>query len=78
MKEKGVLNDGKIKINNANFEIVKDKIQNSYVKDVNVAQNEITLNQISYGNKITIEIPIKFKKQENFEDNYFDKENEIA
>lgn len=78
VKEKGVLNDGKIKINNANFEIVKDKIQNSYVKDVNVAQNEITLNQISYGNKITIEIPIKFKKQENFEDNYFDKENEIA
>lgn len=78
VKEKGVLNDGKIKINNANFEIVKDKIQNSYVKDVNVAQNEITLNQIPYGNKITIEIPIKFKKQENFEDNYFDKENEIA
>lgn len=78
VKEKGVLNDGKIKINNANFEIVKDKIQNSYVKDVNVAQNEITLNRISYGNKITIEIPIKFKKQENFEDNYFDKENEIA
>lgn len=58
VKDKGVLNDAKIKIENANFKIIKDKIQNSYIKEINENTNEITLNSIVYGNDIEIEIPV--------------------
>lgn len=78
VKEEGVLNDAKIKIENTNFEILKDQVQNSYVKNINLETNEIELNQVIYGNNVIIEIPIKFKKQNNFEEDYFEKENIIS
>ncbi len=78
VEEKGVLDDAKIKIENANFEIQKDKISNKYIKDIDTNNNEILLNQIVYSNNVVIEIPIKFKKQSMFSDDYFVKENTIS
>lgn len=66
--------DGKITINNPNFTMQKDKVNNNFIKDIDVNQNTISLNSIVYGNSVTLEIPIKFKKQEEFETNYFEKE----
>jgi hypothetical protein len=78
VKESGLLKDAKIKIENANFELVNDDIQNSYIKNINVSTNEIELNEIIYQNNVVIEIPIKFKKQESFEEDYFEKESTIS
>ena len=78
VKNKGILNDAKIQLNNSNFEIIKDKVQNSNVKEINEQTNEIALNSIPSGNSIEIEIPIKFKKQSNFDMNYFEQENTIT
>lgn len=78
VKNKGILNDAKIQLNNSNFEIVKDKVQNSNVKEINEQTNEIALNSIASGNSIEIEIPIKFKKQNTFDMNYFEHENSIT
>ena len=78
VKEAGSLNDAKIKIENANFEILKDQVNNQYVKNINLDTNEIELNQIIYQNNIEIEIPIRFKKQDSFEEDYFEKENTIS
>lgn len=78
VKEQGVLNDAKIKIENTNFEIIKDQVHNNYVKEINLETNEIELNQIIYGNNVKIELPIKFKKQVNFEEDYFEKESTIS
>ena len=78
VKNKGILNDAKIQMANSNFEIVKDKVQNSNIKEINEETNEIALNSIPSGNNIEIEIPIKFKKQNTFDMNYFEQENLIT
>lgn len=78
VKDKGILNDAKIQINNANFKIIKEEVQNSYVKDINEETSEITLNPIASGNDIEIQIPIQFKRQEIFDMNYFNQESTIA
>ena len=77
VKNNGELSDAKIQMNNANFKILKDRVQNTYVKEINDETNEITLNSITYGNSIDIELPIQFKKQEIFNSNYFIQENII-
>ncbi len=78
VKDKGILNDAKIQMNEANFEIVKEKVQNPNIKEINEEINEITLNPITSGNNIEVEIPIKFKKQNNFNTNYFEQGNVIT
>ena len=50
VKEKGVLNEGKIQIENANFTILKDKVQDTFIKNINDQTNEIELNSIIYQN----------------------------
>lgn len=76
VKNKGVLNDAKIKIENANFVI--EKVENKYIKDINTETKEIELNQIIYQNDVQIEIPIKFEKQLIFGEDYFDREETIS
>ena len=63
VKNTGSIENGKIKINNPNFKIEKEKISNQYVKDVNLETNEIELNKIIYQNDAKIEVPVTFKKQ---------------
>ncbi len=74
VKNQGVLKDAKISIENPNFTIVKEKIASEYVKEVDTDKNEIELNSIIYSNNAIIEIPIKFKKLNNFAEDYFEKE----
>ena len=78
LRDTGVLNNGKIKITNPNFEIVKENIDNEYIESINTDLNEINLNQIIYGNDVKIAIPIKFKKQNNIPANYFEQEAIIS
>lgn len=78
VKDKGSLNDAKIKLENTNFTILKDEVSSQYVKSINTDTNEIELNQIIYQNNAQINIPITFKKQDNFDDDYFEKENTIT
>ena len=77
VKNNGELSDAKIQIDNANFKILKDRVQNTYVKEINDETNEIVLNSITYGNSVDIELPIQFKKQEIFDSNYFEQDNVI-
>lgn len=77
VKEKGVLNEGKIQIENANFTILKDKVQDTFIKNINDQTNEIELNSIIYQNEVNIELPIVFKKQDTFEADYFEREISI-
>lgn len=76
VKNKGVLNDAKIKIENANFAI--EKVEDKYIKDINTETKEIELNQIIYQNNVQIEIPIKFERQLIFGEDYFDREETIS
>ena len=71
VKDSGILNDGKIKIDNPNFEI--GSIKNNFVKEINKQDNEIVLNSIQYGNNVEIEIPISLKKQDVVESDYFER-----
>ncbi len=77
VKNTGSIENGKIKINNPNFKIEKEKISNQYVKDVNSETNEIELNKIIYQNDAKIEVPVTFKKQVIFTEDYFEKETAI-
>lgn len=77
IKNTGSIENGKIKINNPNFKIEKEKISNQYVKDVNSETNEIELNKIIYQNDAKIEVPVTFKKQVIFTEDYFEKETSI-
>ena len=77
VKNTGSIENGKIKINNPNFKIEKEKISNQYVKDVNSETNEIELNKIIYQNDAKIEVPVTFKKQVIFTEDYFEKETSI-
>lgn len=72
IEKSGVLNDGKIHIENPNFEIDVDKLDKTYVKGVE--GNEIMLNQMVTGEK-NINIPVKFVKKEVISSDYFDKQN---
>lgn len=78
VKNEGVLNDAKIKIENANFTILKDKVNNELIKNINIENKEIELNPIVAKNNIEIEIPIKFEKQILFGEDYFNRENIIS
>ena len=68
----GLLNDAKIQIQNANFEI--GKVENEFVKSVDEAAKTIELNNIQYGNNVTIVVPITFNKQKTIDENYFNRE----
>lgn len=76
VQNSGVLEDVKIKIENANFTIDKEKIEDKNIKSINEQTNEIELNQIASKN-VVITLPILFKKENAKTSNYFDQENKI-
>lgn len=78
VNERGSIDNGKITIENANFKILGNKVQNQYIKAIDTENNQIELNQIIYGNRVEIELPISFKKQESFSEDYFERENRIT
>lgn len=77
VKNRGVLNNAKIQLDNVNFNILKEKTQNEYIQDINTNSNEITLKSITAENDIEIGLTIQFRKQETFDVNYFGQENTI-
>ncbi|MBR3002693.1 MAG: hypothetical protein IKF38_03915 [Clostridia bacterium] len=75
----GKLQNGRIKINNANFEIVKEQMNSKYLKNVNAQTKEIELAELNYNDEaIEIQIPIKFQETEKINKDYFEKENSIT
>ena len=79
VKEAGVLNGAKIKIDNANFKIQEVK-NNKYVNYTNTEKNEINLVDgiNSSVGVIEIELPIKFEKSDNISTDYFSMQNSIT
>ncbi len=77
----GKLQDAKIKIDNANFKIMDDKVNNKFINNINTKTNEIALNEINYNDSkngvIEIELPIKFEEAEKIPTSYFARENSI-
>lgn len=76
IRDTGSLNNAVIVINNPNFTIAKDKINNKYVKSVE--DNKIYLNQVIYGNQVELDIPIKFEKNDKIASDYFDRQTSIT
>lgn len=74
VKDKGFIEDSKIKIIDSNFDIEKEKINSEYIKNIDEKNNIIELNKIIYSNNVQIEIPLKIKKQHTFPEDYFSKE----
>ena len=78
----GKLQDAKVKIDNANFKIVEENVNNKFVKSINTQNNEIILNEVSYNDSkdgvIEIELPIQFQKADRIDTAYFEMENSIS
>ena len=72
----GVLNNAKIHIDSPNFKINQEKMDKTYIKNIDMEKNEIELNQIAT-NEIKISLPIEFEKKEYIDKGYFDKTNII-
>ena len=72
----GVLNNAKIYIDSPNFKINQEKMDKTYIKNIDMEKNEIELNQIAT-NEIKISLPIEFEKKEYIDKGYFDKTNII-
>ena len=76
VKETGVLNDAKISLENPNFKIDKEKMNDINVKSVNDEIGEIELNQLTTGN-VKINIPIKFIKSDIVNVDIFNRECKV-
>lgn len=77
----GKLQDGKVKINNANFKIIENAVNSKFINHINAQTNEIFLNEISYNDSkqgaIELEIPIQFEEADKVNTAYFEMQNNI-
>lgn len=77
----GKLQDGKVKINNANFKIIENAVNSKFINRINAQTNEIFLNEISYNDSkqgaIELEIPIQFEEADKVNTAYFEMQNNI-
>ena len=71
----GLLKDGKIKIENANFKI--KEVESKYIKNVNTIENEIEINQLIAGNKVEFQVPVVFDSAQTITKDYLSKTAEI-
>ena len=79
VKDKVTISNAKIKIENPNFSIKEDELQeNRYVKNVNTQTNEIEVGNISSNNTLLLELPIQLKHEEKVEKDYFNKEMTVT
>lgn len=78
VKDKVSISDAKISIENANFVIDKEKVkENRYIQNIDDINNIIELMTVSSNNSVLIEVPIKFKKESQVNDDDFNKECNI-
>lgn len=72
----GYLKDIQVTINNANFNIVEDKITYGDIENVN--GNVVTINRIRRDEELEVAIPIKSIKDDEISADLFNKQSEIA
>lgn len=78
VNDKVSISNAKISIENSNFEIDKDEIkENKYIQSINKENSEIEILSISSNSNVILEIPIKFKKIEEVNEEYFNKAQTI-
>ena len=71
------LENAKVLLGNTNFKM-QDSIKNDYIDYINTQTGEIFLKTIDSNQKVELEIPIGFEKQEKVNIDYFSKESEIS
>ena len=76
--EKGYLESGIISITNSNFKLIETDEIIDGVEKISTADNTVTLNQISKGEKKVIELPIEVIKDETFNISYFSTDSNIT
>lgn len=78
VKDKVSISSAKISIENANFVIDKEKVkENQYIQNIDELNNTIEISTVSSNNNILLEVPIKFKKESQVNDDTFSKECKI-
>ena len=77
VKEVGSLSDLCITFDNANFQILGEKVSSPYIKEIKDDANQIYFQDLIAGNNITIDIPVEFKKIDNFSVDYFDSKSKV-
>lgn len=75
VKNSGYLKDGIVRISDANYEIVTEKLKSEKVQ--NVTENSISLKQIKQNEEVVLEVPIQIKKQESISADYFSKTSTV-
>lgn len=70
VKNSGYLKNAKIKFEETNFNIL-ETINSEFISHVDKQNNEIILKQIDAGESVRIEIPIEFKRAENYNPKQF-------
>ena len=69
----GYLENGVIEFQNTNFKISED-FTNSNIQSIDRENNRITLNRITNGSTVTLELPIEILEKESISEDYFNKE----
>lgn len=70
----GVVENATIHIDNPNFKIQTDKVDTTYIKNVNEENNQIELNELTTGEH-KIQLPITFEQKDIIPVDYFNKTN---
>ena len=73
----GYFKNGKISLNNANFDFAKANQELSSVERVDTETNTIILNQINKNESVVLEMPIKMKTDSSFDVSNIDKESTV-
>ncbi len=75
VKNSGYLKDGIVRISDANYEIVTEKLKSEKVQSA--TENSISLKQIKQNEEVVLEVPIQIKKQGSISADYFSKTSTV-
>lgn len=75
VKENGYLKNAIVEITNSNYELNRDQIKEENIQKIE--EGKIYLGQINSNQKVNIELPVSFKREEQVEKNVLDKISEI-
>lgn len=75
VKENGYLKNAVVEITNSNYELNRNQIDTQHIQKIE--EEKIYLGQINSNQKVNIELPVSFKREEQVEKNILDKISEI-
>lgn len=75
VKENGYLKNAIVEIANSNYELNRDQIKEETIQKIE--EGKLYLGQINSNQKVNIELPVSFKREEQVEKNILDKISEI-